>query len=250
MSIIQISDLCKRFDGRAVLDHISLSINEGEIMMIIGASGVGKTVLLHHLIGLMQPTGGSIRIEGQEIVGLREREMQRIRKGIGFMFQGGALFDFMSVHENLALPLREHTTMGEGAIAERVRSVLEEVDLGGVGHLMPAELSGGMRKRVGLARALIMQPRIVLCDEPTSGLDPVRRTIINNLIARCNKQRGITMVVTSHDVPSAIDMADRVAMLHGGRIVAVAASAAIRDLDNDVVRHFICGKPLGEDDAP
>jgi len=243
--LIRIQDLHKSFGGQSVLDGVNLHIPRGEIFVIMGGSGEGKTVLLKHIIGLLLPDRGSIFVDGVDICRLGRTGLREIRKKFGMLFQGAALFDSMSVGDNVAFPLREHTRLKEVEIRARVRAMLAEVGLRGVEHKFPAELSGGMGKRVGLARALALEPEILLFDEPTTGLDPILSDVINQLILNTQKRYGITFVIISHDVKGAFDLADTIAMLHQGRIVAQGAPDELRDDPNPVVQQFLAGSSQG-----
>src|SRR5437764_607300 len=217
-SMLVVRDLKKRIGAQEILCGVDLNVAHGETLAIIGRSGGGKSVLLKHLVGLMQPDAGEIWIEGQNITGLNERQLGAIRQKIGILFQGAALFDSMTVAENIAFPLREAGERNANTIAEKIREILAVVELEGQEDKMPVNLSGGMKKRVGLARAIIRRPSCVLYDEPTSGLDPVVSDSINRLILRLQDRLGVTSLVVTHDMKSAIDVADHIAYLHEGRI--------------------------------
>lgn len=211
-------------------------------MVIIGESGCGKTILLKQIIGIMRPDDGRIEVWGIDITSLPQRELNKIRRRFGMLFQGGALFDSLTVGENVGFFLKEHTDLGEDEIMERVRNVLEMVGLRGVEGMMPAELSGGMRKRVALARAICMEPEIVLYDEPTTGIDPVIGREINHLIRKLQEELGLTSIVVTHDIRSAFQIADRIAMLHDGKIIQVGKPQEIRSSENPLIRGFVhCG---------
>jgi len=224
---------------------VSLRIPRGEIVVIIGGSGTGKTVLLKHLIGLLRPDRGHIFVEGMDICHLRSWELKETRKKFGMLFQGAALFDSFTVAENVAFPIREHTRLKEKDIQARVRNRLAEVGLHGIEDKYPSELSGGMRKRVGLARAIALEPEIVLFDEPTTGLDPIMSDVINDLILRTQRKLGITFFIISHDVKGALKIAHRVAMLHEGRIVEEGTPEEIEASQNPIVRQFLAGSSEG-----
>ncbi|RMG70500.1 MAG: ABC transporter ATP-binding protein [Nitrospirae bacterium] len=244
--MIEIKDLKKAFEGVQVLKGVNLTIKDRELMVIIGRSGAGKSVLLKHLIGLYRPDSGSILIDGEDIIkSCGKKEVCSIRERFGVLFQGGALFDSMTVFENVAFPLQEKTRLSREVIAEKVREALEDVGLSGIEDKYPAELSGGMRKRVALARALITEPEIVLFDEPTTGLDPISMNSIHQLIIRTHKKYRFTGVVISHDIPHVFDIADRVAMIHDGQIVEVGLPEEIIGSENPVVRQFIRGELEG-----
>lgn len=237
--MIRVEQLFKSFNGQVVLDDISLEINEGEIMVILGESGTGKSVLLKHMIGLLKPDHGKVYIDGREITQLPEQALLKIRQGIGYMFQEGALYDFMTVFENIAFPLREHTDLNDAAIGQKVRTVLELVDLKDVEHKFPSELSGGMKKRVGLARSIVLDSAILFCDEPTSGLDPIRSRDISDLIRNVSKKLHCTTVITSHDITNAFRVADRVALIRNGKVVALGTQADLESSADAFVKEFI-----------
>jgi len=239
--MIEIVDLFKSFNGKPVLKGVNLTVRDGETLVIIGRSGCGKSVLLKHIIGLLQPDRGQVIVDGFE-VSRPGADLKSVRLRLGMVFQGAALFDSMSVGENVAFPLREHTAMTEKEIVHRVRECLEMVGLGGTEDLKPAELSGGMKKRVGLARALALRPQIILYDEPTTGVDPVMADTINRLINQMRDKLKVTSVVVTHDMVSAYHVADRIAMLHEGQIAQVGTVAEIRLTHHPVVRQFIEGK--------
>lgn len=243
--IIEVRDLVKSFDGRRILDGVNLKIYKGQIMVIMGGSGCGKSTLLRHIIGSYSPDGGSIFIKGKDITTLKESEFDKIRKSFGMVFQNAALFDSMSVKDNLALPLREHTKLAEDIIKIMVKMKLELVGLRGFEHFMPSQLSGGMRKRVGLARAIVMDPEIVFYDEPTAGLDPIVAGVIDKLILDLSKKLQITSVVVTHDMKSVFSIADRIAMLYKGRVIAEGTPEEIKSADDPRLLQFISGNPEG-----
>ncbi len=243
--MIEIIDLRKSFNGQEVLRGVTLTIHERELIAIIGRSGMGKSVLLKHLIGLHRPDSGRILIQGEDIMQVCLRDVCRLRERFGVLFQGGALFDSMTVYENVAFPLQEKTRFSRAEIRERVHHALEDVGLAGVDDKYPAELSGGMRKRVALARALITEPEIVLFDEPTTGLDPISLNAIHRLIIRTHRKYQFTGIVISHDIPQIFDIADRVAMLHDGKIIEVGLPEEIQRSENPIVRQFITGSLEG-----
>ncbi len=246
--MIEAINLSKGFNGHGVLKGLNLTIREGETMVVIGRSGCGKSVLLKHLIGLLQPDGGQVIVDGQEMSHLTGEALVALRLKFGMLFQGAALFDSLTVGENVAFPLREHTQMSEEDIQARVRECLGLVGLHGVEHLKPAELSGGMRKRVGLARALAIKPQVILYDEPTTGVDPIMADAINELIKELHDRLRVTGVVVTHDMVSAYRVADRIAMLHEGKIIQVGTTEEIRNTADPVVRQFILGQ-RGKDGA-
>ena len=240
-TIIEFRQVSKSFNSTPVLSGMDLVIRPAETITIIGGSGIGKSVTLKLIVGLMKPETGQVLIEGENIVPLTEDQLIRVRKKIGMVFQGGALFDSLSVGENIAYPLREHTTMSEKEIRGRVRETLHLVGLDGVEGKDPAELSGGMRKRVALARAISLAPRIILYDEPTTGLDPTNTEKINDLIVDMDEKLGVTSVVVTHDMRSAFKISDRIALLYQGKIVFAGTPGEIESSDLPVVRQFIAG---------
>jgi phospholipid/cholesterol/gamma-HCH transport system ATP-binding protein len=240
--MISIRQLTKTLGPQTVLRGVDLEIEKGETCVVLGRSGSGKSVLLKHLIGLFQPTSGEVWVEGEEITHLPERRLGGIRKKIGMLFQSGALFDSMNVGENLAFPLREAGVKNEREIRERVAEALEMVDLAGEEKKMPEKLSGGMRKRVGLARTIVGRPECILYDEPTTGLDPIATDSINHLIRRLQKRLSVTSVVVTHDMKTAFTTADRVAFLHEGRIYFHGTVDALRALTDPVITDFIEGR--------
>jgi len=243
--VILIEDLFKSFQDFPILNGVSLHIPRGEIVVIIGGSGAGKTVLLKHIIGLLMPDIGNIYVDGEDITRLSRWELREIRKKFGMLFQGGALFDSMSVGENIAFPLREHTKLKGKEIRSRFRATLADVGLFGIEDKYPSELSGGMNKRVGLARALALEPEIVLFDEPTTGLDPIMSDVINQLILKTQKKLGITFVIISHDVKGAFQLAHKIAMLYKGKIVGQGTPQEMRENPNPIVQQFLAGNSDG-----
>ncbi len=240
--MIEILDLHKSFGRQKVLEGVTLEIADHQLMAIIGESGGGKSVLLRHLIRILKPDSGAIVVDGRDIVRLGGTELDRIREKFGVVFQGGALFDSLTVYENVAFPLKEKTRLGRGEIRAKVTEALEDVGLGGMEGKYPAEISGGMKKRVALARALISEPSIVLFDEPTTGLDPVMLHSIHQLIVETHAKYRFTGIVVSHDIPEIFDVADRVAFLYRGAIEIVGTPAEIRDSVDPAVRRFIRGE--------
>jgi phospholipid/cholesterol/gamma-HCH transport system ATP-binding protein len=243
--MIELRGIRKSLGEQEVLRGVELDVRTGETLVIIGRSGCGKTVLLKHLIGLMSPDAGSITIDGLDCTRLPRRELNELRKRFGMVFQGSALFDSMTVAGNVGLGLREHTSMTDGEIEEVVRDRLCMVGLVGVDNLRPAELSGGMKKRVGLARALAMDPEYILYDEPTTGLDPITADLINELIRQLQSSLSITSVAVTHDMTSAYKIADRIAMLYEGKIIFAGTTEEIRATDQPVVRQFVEGRSSG-----
>ncbi|MEK6712133.1 MAG: ABC transporter ATP-binding protein [Nitrospinota bacterium] len=242
---IELREVEKSFGANHVLRGLDLKVPAGKITVIIGRSGEGKSVLLKHMIGLMRPDRGQVLVDGEDAAQLRGRELNRLRAKFGMLFQGAALFDSMNVGENVAFPLREHSRLSQGEIAVRVREKLHLVGLDGVEDRMPSQLSGGMRKRVGLARAIIREPEIILYDEPTTGLDPILADSIDRLIVRTQATLGVTSVLISHDLDRALAFADFVAMLHQGRIAAQGSPGELRAMDDPLVRQFLSGSAEG-----
>src|SRR5216117_3670119 len=234
--MIAVRALTKKIGQQQILRGVDLEVRTGETLAIIGRSGGGKSVLLKHLVGLMQPDGGEIWIEGQNITGLNERQLGAIRQKIGILFQGAALFDSMTVAENIAFPLREAGERDPQVLREHVREMLEVMELQGQEEKMPVNLSGGMKKRVGLARSIIRQPSCILYDEPTSGLDPVVSDSINRLIRRLQERLGVTSIVVTHDMKNAFHVADRIAYLHEGRIYFQGAPDELRQSSDQLIQ--------------
>ncbi len=239
--MIRVEGLRKSFGTQPVLRGVDLEVAAGEVMVVIGRSGGGKSVLLKHLIGLLRPDAGQVIVDGTDITTLRGAALDRIRERYGVVFQGGALFDSMTVFDNVAFPLREKTSLPAADVRARVEERLEQVGLGGVGHKNPAEISGGMRKRVAIARALVTEPGIVFFDEPTTGLDPILVNTIHHLILDLHRKARFTAVMVSHEIPEIFAIADRVAMLHDGVIVAAGRPDDIQSSSNPIVRQFIHG---------
>jgi phospholipid/cholesterol/gamma-HCH transport system ATP-binding protein len=248
--MIEVRDLTKSFGAQLVLDSVSFRIENGESVAIIGRSGSGKSVLLKHLIGLLQPDKGEVLIDGEDIVPMNERQLLRVRRKFGMLFQSAALFDSMTVAENVAFGLRRHEHLTEAEIGRRVAETLEMVDLPGTEDKNPAELSGGMRKRVGLARAIIYEPQIVLYDEPTTGLDPIVSDSIDQLILRVRDRLKVTTVVVTHDMRTARRVGQRVLMLHNKKIYANGTPDQIFDSLDPVVRQFVDGVADPKENLP
>jgi phospholipid/cholesterol/gamma-HCH transport system ATP-binding protein len=246
-SIIEIQNLETSYGRRKILDGINLGILAGETMVILGRSGCGKSTLLRHIVGLQKPTRGNILIKGQDITRMREDELNEILKKVGLLFQGAALFNSMTVADNVALPLREHTQLEESTIQIMARMKLDLVGLSGFEDFMPAELSGGMKKRAGFARALAMDPDILFCDEPSAGLDPIVAVGIDHLILKLKKAFKMTIVVVTHELASMYMIADRVAMLHNGHIVALGTVKELETSDNPIVQQFFKRQPDSEE---
>ncbi|MGQ9630715.1 MAG: ABC transporter ATP-binding protein [bacterium] len=243
--MIEIRGLVKYLGGQLVLDHLDLDIGDGETTVIIGRSGCGKSVLLKHIIGLMKPDAGTIRVDGVEITKLGGREFAEIQKRFGMLFQGSALFDSMTVEENVGFSLREHTSASEEEVRRRVIECLRIVGLKDVEGKRPSELSGGMQKRVALARAIAMNPQFILYDEPTTGLDPITADAITDLMIDLQKRLGVTSIVVTHDIVSAYKIANSIAMLYGGRIIERGTPEEIKNTANPYVRQFITGSSRG-----
>lgn len=243
--MITIKNLHKSFDGLSVLRGLDLVIEKGETIVIIGRSGCGKSVLLKHIIGILRPEQGEVIIEGQNVSALRGKDLVKLRMKFGMLFQGAALFDSLNVYENVGFALLEHTNLKESEIRKRVCKALESVDLVDVEGKKPAELSGGMKKRVGLARAICNNPEIILYDEPTTGLDPIMADMINDLIVRLDDQLDVTSIVVTHDMKSAYKVGSRIAMLYDGKIIAQGTPDEIRNTKDSVVRQFITGAARG-----
>jgi phospholipid/cholesterol/gamma-HCH transport system ATP-binding protein len=240
--VVELRDVWKSFDEKAVLRGVSFALRKGTTLAVMGGSGSGKTVLLRITDGLIRPDSGQVGLFGSRIERMREEAMLPIRKRAGFVFQGAALFDSLSVFENVAYPLREHTRMSLGEISDRVHRFLSLVGMPGTDELMPAELSGGMRKRVGIARALVMEPEVVFFDEPTAGLDPTNARLVAELIAALRAGVCDTAIVVTHDIDFANMVADQMAILHRGRFADVGTPAEIRDSSNPDVRRFLAGE--------
>ena len=249
--MIEFRDLHKAFGPKRVLDGFSLTVNDGETMVIIGYSGTGKSVAIKHVVGLLEPDAGSVAVDGEVVSELDRPRLTALRARIGFVFQFAALFDSMTIYENVAFGLRRRTDLGEDEIAARVVEALQLVDLAGTEQRMPAELSGGMRKRVGVARAIAIRPHYLLYDEPTTGLDPVTSAVIDQLMVRTREALGVTSIVITHDMRSAYTVGDRIAMLFQGRVRAVGTVDEIRTSDDPVVRGFVEGRAdaRGTEDA-
>ena len=244
-AVIECVGVVKSFGSHRVLDGVNCQIPRGEISVIMGPSGTGKSVLLRHFVGLLLPDRGDVIVEGRSVPKLREEELLALRRTMGMLFQDGALFSSMSLYDNVAFPLRQHTRKSEREIREIVMARLKEVGLAGAEKKMPNELSGGMRKRAGFARALVMEPRILLFDEPDSGLDPVRTALLCELIKEIQRRYGSTAVVISHDTKAVFEIADSVILLHDGRVVEQGHKEVLRGSTNPFTRQFIEGAVEG-----
>ncbi|MBN3038167.1 MAG: ABC transporter ATP-binding protein [Candidatus Omnitrophica bacterium] len=244
-TVIKVENLIKTFGNRRVLDGINLEVYEGETFVIMGGSGCGKSTLLRHLIGAIKPDSGEVRIKDKDITQLDTHGMDEIKKRFGMLFQSSALLDSLSVEENVSLPLKEHTKLAPDIIKIMVKMKLGLVGLRGFENHMPSELSGGMKKRVGLARAIAMDPDIVFYDEPSAGLDPVVTAVIDKLMIDLSKKLLITSVVVTHDMNSVFRIADRIAMLHKGKILQIGTKEEIKNSTNPIVQQFIAGDVEG-----
>ncbi len=243
--MIRVEKLTKAFDGNLVLDNLCLHVREGETLVVIGRSGCGKSVMLKHIVGLLRPDSGRVLVKGQDITQLREGQLNRIRRLFGVVFQGSALFDSLNVAENVAFGLMQHTRLSPSEVAAKVARCLEIVGMEGTQQKMPSELSGGMKKRVALARAIAFDPSIILYDEPTTGLDPIIADAINQLIVSLRRKLSVSAIAVTHDMSSAYKIADRIAMLHEGKIIEEGTPEEIRDSSNPMVQQFIQGKAQG-----
>jgi len=243
--MIELINLSKSFEDHLVLDNLNFNIIEGETVVIIGRSGCGKSVMLKHIIGILKPDSGQVMIDGHDITKLSPNELNHMRMKFGMLFQGGALFDSLDVRENVGFALYEHTSLSSSQIEKRVAECLELVGLAGVENLKPSELSGGMRKRVALARAIAVNPKIIMYDEPTTGLDPIMADAINDLIIRLHDRLKVTSIAVTHDMKSAYKIASRIAMLYEGKIIAVGKPDEIKTTDNPLVKQFITGAASG-----
>ncbi|HEX5323203.1 MAG TPA: ABC transporter ATP-binding protein [Capsulimonadaceae bacterium] len=243
--VIDVRDMAYRIGAKEILQDVSLSVGRGEILCVMGMSGCGKTTLLHCIGALAHPSGGEIYINGTQIVGMDERELNVVREQMGLVFQYAALFDSLSVFDNVAFGLRRRKRLPEAEVRRIVPEKLALAAMGGTESLFPSELSGGMAKRVGLARALAMEPNILLYDEPTSGLDPVIATVIDELIMSMRDKLGVTSIVVSHSIESVFRISDKVAMMHEGRVLAMGTPEQIKGCDNPIVQQFIQGKSQG-----
>jgi phospholipid/cholesterol/gamma-HCH transport system ATP-binding protein len=247
MALIELKNVSKAFGPLVVLDHLDLSIERGQSLVVIGASGTGKSVLLKHIVGLLRPDSGEVWFDGHRVDTLAERDLMEMRKRFGFLFQMGALFDSLNVGDNLAFPLVEHTHKKPPEIR---RIIAEKLELVGLPHFekkMPAQLSGGQRKRVALARAITLNPEVILYDEPTTGLDPVRSDVINQLIVKLNNELKVTSITVTHDMASAFKIADRIVMLHEGKIIFDGTPKEIQETKVPIVHQFVIGQATDEE---
>lgn len=245
--MIRFDNVVKKFEGRAVLDGVSFEVAKGEILAIVGPSGTGKSVTLKHLVSLLTPTSGSVWLDDVEISSATGRTLEEIRGRFGYLFQGGALLGWLTVAENVALPLRERSRLVDGEVESRVAEALAAVEMLDAADRYPAEISGGMQKRAGLARAIVRQTDIILYDEPTSGLDPVTSVTINRLIRRLNAERGITSIVVTHDLQSALLFAHRILMLKNGRVVEISTPEDFVRSVKTEVREFLAAQFITPD---
>lgn len=244
--VIEVRDLVSHYGERRILDGVDLQVRRGEILVIMGGSGSGKSTLLRHLLGLKRPSAGSIRLLGTELEALSKQQLYALRRRMGVAFQGGALFSSMTLRENVALPLRQHTRLDEETIRIMTRMKLEMVNLGGFEDLRPAELSGGMLKRAGLARSLIMDPELLFFDEPSAGLDPVVSAELDALILRLREALSMTIVVVTHELESAFGIADRILVLDQGRVLVTGTVEEVRNTDNARVQDLLNRRPRNE----
>jgi len=243
--MIDTINLYKRFSGKEVLKGLNLTIETGITQVVIGCSGCGKSVLLKNIIGILKPDSGQVIIDGKDITKMTNRQLNELRLSFGMLFQGAALFDSLTVAENVGFNFIEHTDLDSVTIAKRIKEALSLVGLYGIENLMPSELSGGMKKRVGLARAICMRPKIILYDEPTTGVDPIMADAVNDLIKRLHDKLEITSIVVTHDMVSAYKIASNIAMLYDGRIIQRGTPQEIKNTDNPIVKQFITGASKG-----
>ena len=242
MPLIELRNVSKRFGRLIVLRDLTLKIDEGQSIVIIGASGSGKSVMLKHIVGLLRPDSGEVFFDGERIDNLPEKRLSELRTNFGFLFQMGALFDSLTVADNVAFPLVEHTHKAPEEIAQIVQEKLKMIGLPDAGVKMPGELSGGQKKRVALARAIALGPRVILYDEPTTGLDPIRSDVINELIIKLQRELKVTSITVTHDMQSAFKIADRIVMLHEGQLIFDGTPEEIRVTDHPIVKRFVLGE--------
>lgn len=243
--VVEVKDLVRKFNDRTVLSGVDLKVYRGETFVIMGGSGCGKSTLLRHMIGNLKPTSGRTILLGKDITDLYGEDLDEVRKKIGMSFQSSALFDSMNVGENVSLPLKEHTKLEKNVIDIMIKMKLELVGLRGFEDLMPSEISGGMKKRVGLARAIAMDPQIIFYDEPTAGLDPIVAAVVDKLIMDLSNSLNMTSIVVTHDMKSVMTIADRIAMLYEGRVLEIGTPEEIQNSKNEMVQQFIKGDPDG-----
>ncbi len=243
--VIELKNVHKTLGNKRVLAGVNLTVYKGETLVIIGRSGSGKSVTLKHIVGLHQPDNGQVIVDGKDLSGMSYRELAELRKGFGFLFQDGALLNSLTVGENVALPLKEHTDMPDDEVSQVVSEKLAFVGLERHENVMPSVLSGGMKKRVGLARAIIREPQIMLYDEPTHGLDPIMSSVVNELINNMKLKLKVTSIVVTHDMPSAFRVADRIAMLYGGVIIKTGTTPEFLEADDPVIKQFVFGQEEG-----
>ncbi len=244
-AMIELRGISKAFGSNQVLCDLELTVREGTTLVVVGGSGTGKSVLLKHMVGILKPDRGRVIVDGEDITDYGKDDLARVRRKFGYLFQSAALINWLSVYENVALPLRELTRMSEDEIDQRVRAKLRLLQIEKAADRMPPEISGGMKKRVGLARALIWDPKIVLFDEPTSGLDPVITALVDEMIVETREKTGVTSVVVTHDMQSAARVADEIAMLYGGRVIERGAPRDFMSSENPIVRQFVRGELTG-----
>lgn len=242
MSLIRLVNLHKRFGSLVVLDGVSLDVEEGKTLVVLGASGTGKSVMLKHIVGLLKPDAGEVWFEDARVDQLKPRELMEVRTKMGFLFQAGALFDSLTNLQNVSFPLVEHTKLSAREIREKAQRMLELVGLPEVGGKMPSEVSGGQRKRVALARAIAMEPKVILYDEPTTGLDPIRSDVISEVILKLQRELGVTSVVVTHDMANAFKVGDRIVMMHAGKVAFDGTADEIRATQDPVVARFVRGE--------
>ncbi|MEW6455752.1 MAG: ABC transporter ATP-binding protein [Acidobacteriota bacterium] len=243
--MIKIVDLYKSFDGNAVLKGVNIDIFDNEVMVILGGSGAGKTVLVKHILGLLKPDRGKIFVDGVDITAIGDDELLKIIRKFGMVFQGAALFDSMNVYENIQFGLKRCTDLSHKEIDKRIKDSLHRVGLKGMERMMPSQLSGGMKKRVGLARAIALEPKFLIYDEPTTGLDPIMADVINNLILKTKNELSITSIIITHDIKSAYKVGDRLSMLYDGRIIEIGVPEEFKNSSNPIVQQFIKGESSG-----
>jgi phospholipid/cholesterol/gamma-HCH transport system ATP-binding protein len=243
--MIKVENLCNRYGSITTADNISCEFEDKKVTVILGGSGSGKSTLLKQMVGLAKPDSGRILFDGKDVTTLSKHEIYELRKQMGMLFQGSALFNSLDIYENIAFPLREHTSLSESVIKTIIKIKLEMVGLRGVERMLPTQLSGGMTKRVGLARAIVLDPKVVFYDEPTSGLDPISSGVINKLIVDLNRKLGVTSIVVSHDIESSFQIADKMIILFYGNLIAQGTPEEIKNSDDPKVRQFISGSPDG-----